>query len=992
MNWDEWAGYLEELVGHGSGGQSIYLLAPRHGEHDLSEHEAEDLAEAVHRRLFTGNSPKTTLLYLFGRPARESLPLLYLSAWLARQQENRLAFWPYFNQAVIRDRLSPQTVQQSLAPRITNLWWNVHEEWGIYRPVEGRVHVKWPQAHAGLTESEVDLLLGLVAKAAGWSEEPPQILYVDPDEFLGELRGWLQFESYAHRQLQRLVFGPDGLALVIAELAQRVVRGRWPPMQTVDEKGRGPQASSPYLMLGYEPLALYVVLPEGRILGYTLVHACCGEGEVQLETSFFPQHQQTRYSSYKWPVNQIPWPREVTLTYDDRKIELRVRPECPFSKQRSAALMFDAATARYARRWHPNSQYLILMPQGELPDWVNALFTDAEIVDIGQLAGYDFQVISAISRDIANIMGRVEASQFLRRLEGELARGGAVISLPDLDDLYRPTISLRGGILVNDGPYPTYLADAPPAVLVQNVFKTNTVLSASKRYDNGNEVCVASASLLAEECKHHALVQLPDLDEGSYVIRSVQQPQYFNLVTEPTEQALTVMEVTLRLLPSEGVAASDDIRHFRDRGVEIRAWPYAPITLTIQTEAGTNLYFLRLGAEGTKIVRSNEIDLPSTTRWARLQTTCWLAKSETLNLTVRPYVEQSEWALENGSFCARVRGADPGTTCRLSLVPNKPWVLPMYEVQSVVGTDSFVRCQVTTSVPNGWLILTDSVSDLVWLLSSIGTSTEEYSLADFNQACKHDFTLPDYILEAGYGYSRFRKMCSLVHVARLTRLALIPSLTTPMPENLAALSRERNLLRTILVQLPPAWGGHIATIALLTDPLRGGLLQVGGREFRVQIVSIGTLSWVLWDESSGPRVCGTCRNIMTQSQWHTHNCGGVADRPVHVPGRAFELTSYVNWPALIDAIEQLLLDALAEESTEGPRGLEPVWASLQETFRARLKSPPMSPADWVKGSTAGWRLLFNVLNNRQQTIDWLSISDTTKPFENGIIALAKMFE
>lgn len=992
MNWDEWTGYLEELVGHGAGGQSIYLLAPSHGEDDLSQDEEDDLAEAVHHRFFTGNSPRTTLIYLFARPARESLPLLYLSALLARHQENRLAFWPSFNQAVIRGRLSSQTVQQALAPLITNLWWNMHEQWRIYRPGEGRVHVKWPQAHAGLTESEVDLLANLLAKTMGWSEEPPPILDADPDEFLGQLRVWLQFESHTHWQLQRLVFGPDGPALEIAELAQRVLYEHWPPTRKVYEKGQGPQTSSPYLMLSYEPLALSIVLPEGSIQGYSLVYARYGDDWVQLETSFFPQSQTTRYSSYRWHLNQIPWPREVTLAYDNRKVELRVRPECPFGKQRYAALMFEAATSRFVKRWRPNSQYLLLLPQDELPDWVNILFADVEVVDVGQLGDYNLQVISAMGRDITSDLGRIEASRLLQYLEGELWRTGALISLPDLDNLLRPAISLCDGMLINDGPCPTYLADTPPAVLVQNAHRTDTMLSALRRYDDGSEVCVASASLVAEGYEHHALVYFPQLDEGSYVIRGVQQPQYFNLVAEPVERPSSTMEVKLHLLHSEVVAASDDIRHFRDRGVEIRAWPYAPITLTVQTEAGTNSYPLRLGADGVRIVRAYEIDLPTSTPWIRLQVTCWLARSEAVDLTVRPYVAQSEWTLEHGSFRARVRGAEPGTDCRLSLVATRPWAMPMYEVQSVVGADSFVRSKLTTQISNGWLILADSASDLAWLLSSVGASVEEYSFADFQQAYEHDVILPDYILGAGWGDSGFCKMRSLVQVARLAKLALIPSLASPIPENLAALSRGQNLQKTILVQLPPDWGGHVAKIVLFPDPQRGGLMQLGGRELRIQIVSIGELSWAVWDESSAPRVCGACRGMMTESQWHTHRCGGVDDRPFQVPRRAFRLMQYVDWPGIMDSIEQLLLDAVAEESTEGPNGLEAVWASLQETFRSRPKSPPMSPADWIKGSTAGWRLLFDVLNNRQPTVDWLSISDTVRPFENGIVALARMFE
>lgn len=101
---------------------------------------------------------------------------MYLSAWIARQQEDAHAFWPPFRDAVIRNRLSSQTVQQSLAPLITTLWTKAHRQLALYRPQEGYVHVKWPQAHAGLTEGDTQLLAGTVVKNAGALDEPPDEL------------------------------------------------------------------------------------------------------------------------------------------------------------------------------------------------------------------------------------------------------------------------------------------------------------------------------------------------------------------------------------------------------------------------------------------------------------------------------------------------------------------------------------------------------------------------------------------------------------------------------------------------------------------------------------------------------------------------------------------------------------------------------------------------------------------------------------------------
>jgi hypothetical protein len=206
MNWDEWSERLSSLVGLGVKDRRILLL-PLHDKHELTSDEAGDLKNAVHLSIFNGTvSASRQLRMLAQRPAKYYLPILYLSAWIVRTSDNSRAFWAPFNRAVIRGALEPGTIQQTIAPLITKLWFKAHQDLKIYRPQEGYAHIKWPQAHAGLPSAETDLIADAIMQNVNTSEEPPDELYMEPLEFLGLLRSWLRFEVHVPIRLSRILY------------------------------------------------------------------------------------------------------------------------------------------------------------------------------------------------------------------------------------------------------------------------------------------------------------------------------------------------------------------------------------------------------------------------------------------------------------------------------------------------------------------------------------------------------------------------------------------------------------------------------------------------------------------------------------------------------------------------------------------------------------------------------------------------------------------
>jgi len=648
MNWEDWKVFLGELVGLSASGRKVYLLVPASGP-ELTEEKGQDLAQAVHQFLFSGYSTAESKLRLLAtKPALESLPILYLSRLIAYQQEDIHAFWPPFRNAVIRNKLSDQTVQQRLAPLLTALWMKCHRELGIYRPQEGRVHVKWPQAHAGLTGGEKELVTNLVVAAnTVITDEPPDELYAEPYEFLGLLRNWLQPQYHVSKRLSRLISGPDGPALLVAELAQNLLIDEWPPDKTSDLNIVTGKTPSPYVRMGLDPLRLSVVLPAGSLPGYTMLEVYYSDNRVQLETSH--SEHQTSYKPYEWPIVRLPWASEVVLKSHDSTIKLKVTPWCPLRHNHFDLMMFDANTGRSMRQWYPNRHYILLGSQQELPNWLYRLFENVDLVDSGRIGDLEMMALSAVGRNIGDDLNRESILDFIEEMEGEIDKAGAQITLPDYDKLVQPDMRFVGGLPVTESQYPTYLVGHEPLVSIWNIKGKEFDILVYKRQDDGREVLYDSIKLNSTSSEP-VVFSLPTLEEGFYVIRGLNAPKYLNLVPGVNYRPIYNMQVNLRLLHDEQVISLDDMRHFQSQGIEIRSWPFSRVALKVQTETGTQSFPIRMDGEGKRIVRANEVNLPSTTKWVKLRGGAWLVQSETVELILRPYVAPNDWNISDGEL------------------------------------------------------------------------------------------------------------------------------------------------------------------------------------------------------------------------------------------------------------------------------------------------------------------------------------------------------
>jgi hypothetical protein len=986
MDWAEWASFLEELCGLGSGGEKVYLLIPK-TKSELTKEQGKVLADVVNKRLFSSyRSARYQLEKLLTEPARESLPLLYLSAWIARQQEDAHAFWPPFQALVVRNKLSIQTVQQSLAPLISTLWTKAHRELGIYRPQEGYAHVKWPQAHAGLTQEEIQLLARMVASNTGVSDEPPDDLYGEPNEFLQSMRIWLQSESHVSRRLSRLVFGQDGPASVVAELTQKLLLQLWPPKDISTVAASRKRTPPPYVRLDIHPIRLSIVVPAGSVPGYAMLQAHYAANEVELETSYSERSSVTSYKSYECPVAGIPWSSEVTLAGHELPVRMRVVPECPFARGRLGLIMFDPTTGRCVRRWRPNHHYWLLTGVAGAPTWIGKLFTDIETEDAGAVAGLDVTVFSAVGRDIVGEFGRDGSLQVLQEMEEDLNKSTALITLPDYNELLQPELTLSGGLPIAHGRYPVYLHGHSPFLVLRNTSESDISLFLYSRDDTGHESLVASVSLDEVNHSQPVILEPPELTSGFYVIRSesLREPSYFSLTTELPQIPDFRMDVSISLLRADQVANIDDMRHFETRGIELRSWPYARVMFKVSTEAGSYAHFIRMDSDGRRVVRAHDVDLPQTAKWAKIQANAWLAVSKSIEIVLRPYVAPGDWVLEGRRLTAKVRGVDKDTGCVLVVIPDKPWEAPIRETYGKVEVDSQVDVEMPVVPKSGWIVLTDNAYSGAWLFSCIREPQTEYDIEDFQAVHGSTFILPCYLAMVKLADDRVHQMFCLARLAILARHARTPSEDDPLPGNLTGFigSLQSAAFRT--VELASPWRLKQATLEW-DDSLSGyGFLTVDDGRFRVYVDPGGPEIKLKWLEDSSPCICGGCGRIMTKRQWDWHRHGNA----VTLLPRDFLAKPLVNWPSVMDLVERAILDAIAKQSSSPPRGLDSIWASLQRSFRKRTISRPISPEEWVESVFASWRILFHLVNGEKSDHDWVSVWKSIEEYEDALKNLA----
>ena len=298
----------------------------------------------------------------------------------------------------------------------------------------------------------------------------------------------------------------------------------------------------------------------------------------------------------------MPWSRQINLAIDNDTINLPEILESPFTKSNYGALIFDYNTRRYTRSWRPYKHYFLLLNSINLPEWISKLFIDIEFNNQLIVGDLVLRVLSVTGRDIVTDLGKAQSIELLHEMEYELMSFGAIIKLPDIEELLQPELLCCGGLVTDYSPYPTYLVDHLPDILIRNVADTEIKIFVYENQDLGDERIISSIEIPINSKIQNIVLQLPRLDVGLYSIKGIKGRTQFKVVSKLFTSSPTTMAVKLELLQAESVVSSDDIRHFEYEGIVIKSWPNAKVYLTVATESGIYTYLLSLDRTGRELL------------------------------------------------------------------------------------------------------------------------------------------------------------------------------------------------------------------------------------------------------------------------------------------------------------------------------------------------------------------------------------------------------
>ncbi len=982
--WQQWVTTIVALVGIDTAEQEVVLLAPLFGQSDLSESQAQDLADAIHSALFCrGCSPESRLQRLLIEPAQLSLPLLYYSAWMLRNQEHSRAFWSSFCSHVVRERLAQATVQQRLAPLISRLWNNAHLQLSLYRPAEtALVHVKWPHAHAGIVSSDLERLAALLWRCP-IEDGMPSILRKEPHDFLSQVRIMTRDTSLS-RRLTQVIHGPDKFALVIAELARSRLQELWPLTSAPVEKGPSLQIMAPRLQLDVDRQRIGVELPNGVVEGSHIVVGSYANEPIELESLYFEADEVTRYKGYTWPVSDIPWKTDFHLRFAHTSLAIQLPAECPFRIGSShGALLFDGDSHYLSKKWWPGREYYLVLPTDSLPAWAETLFIDAEHVTSFVLGGVRLHVFGIRGKGLLQQLDQSTLSELLFDLETQLERERAMISLPSTRELEGTRIALRGGLIERTGQVPAYYRGREPDVCIYGRVKGVTL---HKRDEVGHDLLLAAAQINLNQGEDSAVLRLDQLESGYYYVACGKERQSFQIVDRrptPSEQRMAISLVACE----DGPAEEYTLRSFSLHGIRVEAWPNCRFVATCTGTSGSSDKRFSADEQGRCVIQLSDLPIDEAATWCNLRARAWLARSNEIHLVSKPYVDSRDVSITCGWLRVKIRGVLPGTSGHVMLVAPQPWTAAVTTTPVTIGHGSYLEAKIPSPSEIGWLAILDDHEENAWLVDRV-SGPQRFSVDDFRSAVQGFSDMPNQLHLLKVLDKDAPELLSFVRLSCLARSVDIPASNRWTPICLARWVVQEFADDAMTVRLPAAWAVRDEVHATLHLAGPKAELDVDGMRVAVRILPVKEGIGLEWLDPSGPCICPRCGSLMREREWwgHGHAHGG----EIIGVDRVFDVEPAIDWAAALRTAKAYILDAVADNARSGPNILWSTWNALQESHRRLPPSRP-SPYEWVDG-TFDAAVMLSSLSAGVGTVDsWQDVCQHVEPFADGIAAISVLW-
>lgn len=984
QDWHEWTTRISTLVGLEDVGSSTTLLVPCRDQPDLTDRQAQELARTIHDVLFCRYcNPNAKLERLRLEPARQSLPLLYYSAWMLRHQTRTNAFWSGFHRKVVRDRLALGTVRQQIAPSISALWNKAHIELGLYRPAESAlVHVKWPRAHAGILPSDLRRLGYLVSGGARDDEGLPQILSEEPDVFLAEIRIAASGGDLSSR-LREILYGPDGPALIVAELAQSGLKVSWPPEGMETSNTYGQYIAAPRLRLDCDGPYLLLELPPGRVEGEHVVVARHSTEVGSLESVFHESTQLTHYSGRTWRLDDSALDTRVGLTFAGRSVDVALPLGNPFGLgNMNGALLFNANSGYLVKKWQPGQEYLLILRKMIPPDWASCLFDEIEYNRVFWLGDTRLHLFEVRGTSLEGL-DESRIAEFLSSAEQKVEQSRVAISLPSVRDLRTPSIVLRGGMVAGMGQTPVYYAGTGPDICPG--LSTGTV-QVSKLRDDGEATVEAREHATGDQSSVAFLAE--GLLPGIYRAELAGQRQDFRVVEFAPRLSDDRFEIAL-VPPGACNGLECPMRLLCEEGIRVRTWRHCRFSLSCRGSTGSTTRFFNADSSGTRLVHVSELSIDEEASWTDVQARAWLATSNVLHFVSKPYVEAGEFAMGEGFVRARIRGLPERSNVYVVLMPIYPWRTPVTRVLCTTDDHGWVEASIPPVQDVTSVAIVDGHLTSTWFALSI-CKPPRYSTSDLRDVLEAGMDTREAarlarIVGAGHG-----ELQALLEIAAVAKDSGIPTSHETVKPRLGEWVLEHGSSDQIPVCLPPDWLAAGTLNALLVRGPHGASLCIEENQFPVLVESTEEGFRLTWRDQSGPCVCVGCGKIMHQVEgWgHIH---GATCRGFRALDRTLLVGPRVTWEIALSAIKQTLLETVAQGARHGPEGFRDVWDTLQTAHR-QISQPRPNPQEFVLGVFDAALTISRLLAGQEPADSWDCLNQSISPWRSGVVSLASLWK
>lgn len=662
-----------------------WLLVPQ-PEHELSKAEVTELFRTVRNWLLLGLERAQPHASLRRRLAElqglDSLPLLFAMRQVAYEFGASYRYWPHFREHLLGNRVDLQTVY-FLAPSLADLWIKFYRftRRTLRYPTAGPVNMKWPTTHAGLLSSHIRLIeaFGRELKAEVTEGLHP-ILDAEVDEFQVELLAWLRSAGEGESDLARRLDHAD-LGLPTAALALRELLQRWGSLEAMlnATEGQRPKSLRPRLQYDAEQERVQLVLPEAEWSGHVPSAEVTFGGQTRTwVASYDPRRNVSTARNLAFPIGAPDWPEE--LSFDDGARVCAVL-RSPFDNQKGG-LLFDAAGWR-VRTWKPNESFYLIVAESSLQQpWLRTLFE--EIHALGQPSGkWDgYCVLWVKSRTLVETLDPDAQASELERLGAMVDEAGTALSLPSINDLFRPRLRAVLGLPARklEGKEPVYLLESPPAFEVVGLWSRPMVCSLD-RWDAREQSYIPVATCNITSLPHHGPVIVQpfdgrDVDAGRYQIRLMDERESFVLVPSGEYQKHTY-RLDLHLMNGDEVEEGQvhSLATLKEGRIAVGAWPGATINLQAVSASSTYSIPLTVNEDGRLFLSLHELLPDLEPGGFRLFASHGSVRSEALVFLDAPSVRDLTWKYVASSLSIQgtVAGPEPVKQAQVLVFGSEPW-------------------------------------------------------------------------------------------------------------------------------------------------------------------------------------------------------------------------------------------------------------------------------------------------------------------------------